>query len=96
MSDKKQLLIEYLDNNLFIPILHSPHASYQIKHDFQHMRDLLPIFSAQGILNFVWNMLANSETKVIFSNHLTDEGFDNYTQILDAFKNEFTYDWLMS
>ena len=96
MSDKKQLLIEYLDDNLFIPILHSPHASYQVKHDFQHMRDLLQMFSAGGILNFIWNMLGSADMKVVFSTRLTDEGFYNYDEILDNFKNEFTYDWLMS
>lgn len=96
MNDKKQLLIDYLDANLFIPILYSPNASYQVKHDFQHTRDLLQAFSAEGILNFVWNMLGSKDTEVVFSNRLMDEGFPNYDQVLDTFKNEFTYDWLMS
>ncbi len=96
MSDKKQLLIEYLDDNLFIPILYSPRASFQVKHDFQHTRDLLQMFSAEGILNFVWNMLGSADMEIIFSNRLTDEGFCNYDEILDQFKSEFTYDWLMS
>lgn len=96
MVDKKQLLIDYLDAHLFTPILYSPSASYQVKHDFQHTRDLLKTFSAEGILNFVWNMLGNKDAEVIFSNRLMDEGFFSYNQILDTFKSEFTYDWLMS
>ncbi|MBE6024147.1 MAG: hypothetical protein E7231_13265 [Cellulosilyticum sp.] len=96
MDDKKKLLIDYLDTNLFIPILYSSNASYQVKHDFQHTRDLLQTFSARGILNFVWNTLGHMEAKIIFSNRLIDEGFFDYDQILDTFKNEFTYDWLMS
>lgn len=96
MMNKKQLLIDYLDSNLFIPIMYSPHASHQLKHDFQHTRDLLYEFSAEGIINYVWNMLGNKEVEMIFSNRLMDEGFYNYDQVLHEFKHEFTYDWLMS
>lgn len=96
MTDKKQLLMDYLDTNLFIPILYSPHASPQVKYDFQHTRELLQEFSAEGIINFVWNMLGNRDFETVFSNRLMDEGFNDYNQILDTFKSEFTYDWLMS
>lgn len=96
MIDKKQLLMDYLDTNLFIPILYAPEASYQVKHDFQHTRDLLQGFSAEGILSFVWNMLGSKDSETVFSNRLMDEGINNYDQILDTFKHEFTYDWLMS
>lgn len=96
MMNKKQLLIQYLDDNLFIPILHSPHVSYQVKHDFQHIRDLLQDFSAKGILNFVWNVLGNADSEIIFYNRLIDEGFSNYNEVLATFKNKFTYDWLIS
>lgn len=96
MMNKKQLLMDYLDSNLFIPIMYSPHASHQLKHDFQHTRDLLYAFSAEGIINYVWNMLGNKEVEMILSNRLIDEGFNNYEQILSEFKHKFTYDWLMS
>lgn len=96
MMNKKQLLMDYLDSNLFIPIMYSPNASHQLKHDFEHTRSLFTEFSAEGIINYVWNILANGEVKMIFSNRLMDEGFYNYNQILDDFKHEFTYDWLMS
>ena len=96
MMNKKQILIDYLDSNLFIPIMCSPHASDQLKYDFQHTRSLFNEFSAEGIINYVWNMLGNNEVKMILSNRLIDEGFYNYDQVIDTFKHEFTYDWLMS
>ena len=96
MIDKKQLLMDYLDANLFIPILYAPQASYQVKSDFPHKRDLLQGFSAEGILNFVWNMMGNKDSEIIFSNRLMDEGFYDYHHIINSFKHEFTYDWLMS
>lgn len=94
--NKKQLLMDYLDSNLFIPIMYSPQASPQLKLDFEHTRALFSVLSAEGILNYVWNMLANDEVKMIFSNRLMDEGFFYYGQFLEEFKHEFTYDWLMS
>lgn len=96
MLNKKQLLIDYLDSNLFIPIMYSPHASHQLKYDLQHTRSLFNEFSAEGIINYIWNMLGNKEVEMILSNRLMDEGFYNYKQVINEFKHEFTYDWLMS
>lgn len=96
MTNKKQLLLNYLDTNLFIPIMCSPHASYQLKKDFEHTRELIKDFSAEGILCYVWTMLGNSEVQMIFNNRLKDEGFNEYSHTLDHFKHKFTYDWLMS
>ena len=96
MISKKQLIMVYLELNLFIPILYAPQTSPQLKLDFEHTRARFSEFSAEGILNYVWNILANHEVKMIFSNRLMDEGFYNYEQILDDFKHKFTYDWLMS
>lgn len=96
MMNKKQLIMDYLNTNLFIPIMYSPHASHQLKHDFEHTRELFKEFSAEGILNYVWNMLGNHEVEMILSNRLMDEGFNNYEQVLNDFKHKFTYDWLMS
>lgn len=93
--NKKQLLIDYLDSNLFIPIIYYPNASHQLRDNFEHTRALFNIFSAEGILNYMWNILGNQDVEIIFSNRLMDEGFNNYKQIINEFKHLFTYDWLM-
>lgn len=94
--NKKQLLLNYLDTHLFIPVISSPNISYQLKGNMEHTRQLMDKFSAEGIICYVWNMFANDEVKMIISNRLLDEGFQNYPQIMTTFKQEFTYDWLMS
>lgn len=96
MMNKKQLLLDYLDTNLFIPIMYSPNASHQLKHDFEHTRGLMNEFSAEGILCYVWNMFGNNEMQIVLNNRLLDEGFKQYNAVLEDFKHEFTYDWLMS
>lgn len=96
MTQKKQQLLDYLDTNLFIPIMCSPSASFQLKNDFEHTRELIKDFSASGILCYIWTMLSNNEMKVLLNNRLLDEGLGDYTHILNDFNNEFTYDWLMS
>lgn len=96
MMNKKQLLMDYLDSNLFIPIMCSPHASYQLKHNLQHTRSLFNKFSAEGIINYIWNMFGNKDVEIILTNRLIDEGFYNYNQVINEFKYEFTYDWLTS
>lgn len=96
MINKKQEIINYLDSNLFMPIMHSPNASQQLKHDFMHTKTLLNQFSAEGVINYVWNMLGNHEVEALLSNRLMEEGFYNYNQVLNEFKHEFTYDWLLS
>ena len=94
--NKKQQLLNFLNANLFEPIISSPYASSQLKNDFLSMREMLKDFSAKGILYFVWNSLANKESEVILYHRLVDEGFDLYKQTLDIFKKEFSYEWLIS
>lgn len=93
---KKQQLLNYLDDNLFEPIISAPYASSQLKNSFLYMRDMLQDFSASGILYFVWNTLANKEVELILYNRLTDEGFALCKQTLEYFKQEFSYEWLIS
>lgn len=94
--NKKQQLLNYLDQNLFNPIISAPYASSQLKEDFLHMREMLKDFSAEGILYFVWTTFVNKESEVIMSNRLMDEGFNLYNQVVDTFKHEFSYEWLIS
>ncbi|PHV69393.1 hypothetical protein CS063_16050 [Sporanaerobium hydrogeniformans] len=94
--EKKQELLNFLQTELFNPIINSPYASETLKNDFNHMLSTLSLFSAEGILVYVWNMLANDEVQMIFDNRLLDEGFSNYHDVVHTFKSQFTYDWLLS
>lgn len=94
--DKKQELLNFLTAELFNPVLDSPYASPQLKYDFSHTLETLKSFSAEGILFYIWNTLANTESQMIWSNRLLDEGFYNYDHALSTFKQHFTYDWLSS
>ncbi len=94
--DKKQQLLNYLNNELFTPILQSPYTSSQLKYDFEHTRQTLQEFSAEGILFYVWNTFGSPELERVLSNRLIDEGFLNYGDALSTFKNQFTYEWLLS
>lgn len=94
--DKKQQLINFLQDQLFNPVLHSPYASSQLKADFRSTLRLLEQFSAEGILCYIWNTLASAELEPVLAHRLEDEGFNNYHAILNTFKQRFTYDWLIS
>nr|WP_302598899.1 hypothetical protein [uncultured Cellulosilyticum sp.] len=94
--NKKQQLLNYLDENLFNPIISAPYASSQLKEDFSHTREVLKDFSAEGILYYIWNSFANKDTEAVISHRLMDEGFSSYNQVLDTFKQEFSYEWLIS
>ena len=94
--NKKQELLEFLQQELFNPIIDSPYVSLELKYDFITILDTLRNFSAEGILLYFWNMMANEEVQMIFSNRLMDEGFYNYPDLVTTFKNHFTYEWLLS
>ena len=94
--DKKQQLLDYLEQNLFKPILSAPYTSYQLKEDFLYVQQTIKDFSAQGILYYVWNILANKDIAPLMADRLNDEGFTSYNQILNNFKTEFPYEWLTS
>lgn len=93
--NKKQELLNFLQKELFNPIIDSPFISSELKYDFLSILETIKNFSAEGILLYVWNMMANDEVQMIFSNRLMDEGFYNYSDLLDTFKNHFTYEWLL-
>ena len=94
--NKKQELLNFLQKELFNPVIDSPYSSEALKYDFVTILDTIKNFSAEGILLYVWNMMANDEVQMIFSNRLMDEGFYNYQELLSTFKNHFTYEWLLS
>ncbi len=94
--EKKQELLNFLQAELFNPVISSPYASQALKDDFNHILSTLSLFSAEGILLYVWNMLANEEVQMVFDNRLLDEGFSNYHHAVNTFKSQFTYDWLLS
>lgn len=94
--NKKQELLNFLQKELFNPIIDSPFISSELKYDFLTILETIKNFSAEGILLYVWNMMANDEVQMIFSNRLIDEGFYNYSDLLNTFKNHFTYEWLLS
>ncbi len=94
--NKKEQLLNFLDENLFNPIILAPYVSSQLKKDFSHTREMLKDFSAEGILYYMWNTFANKDSEIIISNRLMDEGFKLYDQVLTTFKQEFSYEWLLS
>ncbi len=93
---KKQQLLSFLNENIFDPIISAPYASSQLKNDFLCMREMLKDFSAKGILYFVWISLFNQENEIILCNRLIDEGFHFYKSVTDNFKENFSYEWLLS
>lgn len=93
---KKQQLLNFLNENIFDPIISAPYASSQLKDDFLSMKEMLKNFSAKGILSFVWTSLFNEENEVILCNRLVDEGLHCYTSVITTFKKNFSYEWLRS
>lgn len=96
MTDKKRLLINYLNMNLFLPLVNSPCISKELKHDLQCIRNTLNNLSAEGIIYYMWLTLTSHDAYTILSNRLLDEGLDKYTDVINEVRNKFTYDWVIS
>lgn len=93
---KKEELLTFLNKKLFNPILQSPYASNELKHDFQHMSSTISTFSVEGILIYFWTTMTNVEAQMIFSNCLEDDDLLDFSSFLQEFKGYFTYEWLRS
>lgn len=94
--NKKQQLLDYLDDQIFIPISTLPNVPPQLKFDFEQTRQYLKQFCASGILYYVWNDKINHGPLDCLSIYLKDEGYNDFTTTIDNFQHEFTYEWLMS
>lgn len=93
---KKEQLLDFLNTNLFDPILCSPYSSDELKYDFNYMYNTIKNFSVEGILIYFWTTMANSEVQMIFVHRLEEEDLLDFNKFLTQFKTYFTYEWLRS
>lgn len=93
---KKEELLYFLQDNLFNPILNSPLASSELKFDFSAMLASIKDFSAEGIVLYFWTTMDHQEVHMVFSERLYHEASLDFSNFIEAFKSQFTYDWLLS
>lgn len=87
---KEQEILEYLEVNLFNPILKSPVAAERIKAATRGLRIRMKQRDAQGMIQYFWNTVVDTNSKKAnYGRMLQNAGFSEFEEVVNNFRVRF-------
>lgn len=87
---KEQEILDFLEVNLFNPILQSPSAGERFKSATRGLRLRMKQRDAQGMIQYFWNMVVDTKTKhASYGRMLQNEGFPGFEEVVNNFRIRF-------
>lgn len=93
---KEQEIMNYLHTKIFDPVLDSKKASVTVKKGIRGTIMRLNERDAQGMIQYFWSAIVGTEKSIPFSEHMKEEGFDRFEDVLEGFRAKFNDKWLNS
>ena len=91
---KENEIMDFLHAKIFDPVLNSKKASVTVKKGIRYTIMRLNERDAKGMVNYFWSAICGTEKSIPFSEHLKDEGFDRFEDILEEFRVRFNDKWI--
>jgi hypothetical protein len=91
---KEQQIMQFLDANVFQPILTSPNASEKLKQGVRYTIMRLNERDAAGMVGYYWSAIVGTERSTKFAKEMKSEGFTRFEECIDDFRDLFADDWL--
>jgi hypothetical protein len=89
---KEAELMDFLEVNVFGPILNSQNASAEIKKGVNLTIGRMKQLTAAKMIEYYWSALA-SENSIAFAKKLRAAGLPCFENVLWAFRDKFTPKW---
>lgn len=86
--------MNFLNKNVFNPILNSPKASPKLKIGVRQTKMKLRHKDALGMMMFYWSSIVGTSRSTPFAAQMKKEGFIRFEEVLDEFRERFNEDWL--
>ncbi len=94
MDSKKEEVLEYLNLNVFQPILDSTFASDELKRGIRYTMMRLQERDAIGIIHYYWSAVSGTDRSIKFAGQMKKEGFIRFEELLEEFREKFNDKWL--
>ncbi|WP_088226837.1 hypothetical protein [Desulfosporosinus sp. FKB] len=87
---KEQEILDFLEVNLFNPILQSPSTSERFKKATRGLHLRMKQRDAQGMIQYFWNTVVDTKTKQAnYGRLLENEGFSEFEEVVANFRVRF-------
>lgn len=86
--------MNFLNKNVFNPILSSNSASQKLKIGVRQTKSKLRHKDALGMMMFYWSSIVGTSRSTPFAAQMKKEGFVRFEEVLDEFREKFSEKWL--
>lgn len=87
---KEQEILDFLEVNLFTPILQSPTAGDRLKVATRGLRLRMKQRNAQGMIQYFWNTVVDTNAKhANYGRMLKNDGFPGFEEVVNNFRIQF-------
>jgi predicted glycosyl hydrolase (DUF1957 family) len=91
---KREQIMNFLHETVFDPILNSQTASEALKKGVRDTILRMNVHDAYGMRNYYWSAIIGTERNADFAVKMRQEGFTQFEEGIDDFRNQFNDDWL--
>ena len=93
---KEEEIMEFLNENVFNPIMESKNASSTLKKGVNYTIMRMKQRDAKGMVQYYWSAIIGTEKSTEFARQMRVEGFIRFEEIIDEFRDGFNDNWLRS
>ncbi|KUO78559.1 MAG: hypothetical protein APF81_07885 [Desulfosporosinus sp. BRH_c37] len=88
--NKEQEILDFMDVNLFNPILQSPSTAERLKSATRGLRLRMKQRDAQGMIQYFWNTVVDTNAKhANYGRMLQNGGFPEFEEVVNNFRVRF-------
>ena len=91
---KEDEIMDYLQMNVFDPILNSKVATKDLKTGVRYTIMRMRQRDAKGMVHYYWSAIIGTERSTGFARKMRQEGFVRFEEILEDFRERFNNHWL--
>lgn len=92
--DKKQEVMNYLQEKIFDPALNSPNSTKRVKKGVNYTIMRMNNLDAKGVVMYFWSAVAGTQKSINFSSILKTAGITRFEDIFEDFRERFNDEWL--
>lgn len=93
---KESEIIDFLNHEIFDPVLFSPKSSLGLKRGIRMTKTRLKKLRAEKMVQYFWTAILGTERSTSFYERMKEEGFTTFEDKLAEFRERFNDAWLKS
>lgn len=91
---KEEEIFNFLNVNVFKPILNSNDASDTLKKGVRKTTRIMRRQNAKGMIQYYWSSIIGTAKSTRFAREMKKEGFNRFEEVMNEFRDRFNDKWL--